>query len=151
MFLGHRPSLNRLKSLLIAPNVIQTLRCGIKNKPQVIEKRIITQAEVDAFAKLTGDTNYIHSNECPPERRCVHGAFLNAIVAGIIGTKMPGAGSIVLKQELVFPQKCVCDEEITITVRILENRHIKKIAYECRQKGLPVFTGTANIIVKNVE
>lgn len=53
--------------------------------PRVVEKRTITQAEVDAFAKLTSDTNYIHSIECPPERRCVHGAFLNAIVAGIIG------------------------------------------------------------------
>lgn len=139
------------KALLTAQNVIQTLSCGVKDLPRVVEKRIITQAEVDAFAKLTGDTNYIHSNECPPERRCVHGAFLNAIVAGIIGTKMPGAGSIVLLQEFVFPQKCVCDEEITITVRMLENRHIKKIAYECKQNGLPVFSGTANIIVKNVE
>lgn len=64
---------------------------------------------------------------------------------------MPGPGSIVLLQEFVFPQKCVCDEEITITVRLVENRHIKKIAYECKQKGVPVFTGTANIVVKNVE
>lgn len=142
---------HRLKHLLTVQNVIPTLSCGIKNLPRVTEKRIITQDEVNVFAKLTGDTNYIHSNECPPERRCVHGAFLNAIVAGIIGTKMPGAGSIVLLQEFVFPQKCVCDEEITITVRMLEDRHIKKIAYECRQKGLPVFTGTANIVVKNVE
>lgn len=142
--LPHRP-------LLSVQKVIQTCVCGIKEVPKIVEKRIITQAEVDQFAQLTGDMNFIHSADCPPERRCVHGAFLNAIVAGIIGTKLPGAGSIVLQQDFAFPQKCVCDEEIIITVRLLENRHIKKIVYDCRQKGLPVFTGSANIIVKKIE
>lgn len=148
----HRLVLNqRPKSLLNVQNVLKTLMCGVKETPRVVEKRIITQDEVDAFAKLTGDTNYIHSTECPPEKRCVHGAFLNAIVAGIIGTKLPGPGTIVVHQDFVFPQKCVCDEEITITVKLLENRHIKKVGYECRQKGLPVYTGTAKIIVKHDE
>lgn len=151
MLMCHRLASSLRKPLLTARDVIQIEWCGFKILPQIVEKRVISQAEVDEFAKLTGDSNYIHSIECPPERRCVHGAFLNAIVAGIIGTKMPGPGSVVLQQEFAFPQKCVTDDEITIIVRILENRHIKKIAYECRQKGLPVFTGTANIIVKNVE
>lgn len=142
--LGQRP-----KSLLAIQNVLQTLSCGYKETPRVVEKRVITQAEVDEFAKLTGDTNYIHSTECPPDKRCIHGAFLNSIVAGIIGTKLPGPGSIVVQQDFAFPQKCVCDEEITTIVKLLENRHIKTIAYECKQKGLPVFTGTAKIIVRN--
>lgn len=120
----------------------------VKDVPRVVEKRIITQAEVDQFASLTGDTNFIHSADCPVERRCVHGAFLNSIVAGVIGTKLPGEGSVVLNQEFGFPNKCVCDEEITIVVRLLEDRHIKKIVYECKQKGSPVFSGTANIIVR---
>lgn len=141
----------RSKSLLAVENVIQNFACGIKEIPRLVERRTITQAEVDQFAQLTGDTNYIHSAECPADKRCIHGAFLNAIVAGIIGTKMPGPGSIVVQQDFAFPQKCVCDEEIIITVRLLENRHIKKIGYECRQKGLPVFTGTANIVVKKTE
>lgn len=140
----------RQKSLLNAQNVMQTAICGIKERPRYVETRIITQEEVDQFAKLTGDTNFIHSIECPPDARCVHGAFLNAMVAGIIGTKMPGPGSIVVQQEFTFPQKCVCNEEIIVTVRLLENRHIKKIGYECRQNGMAVFVGTANIIVKNI-
>lgn len=138
------------RSLLSVQNMMRTSVCGIKEAPQYIEKRIITQHEVDQFAKLTGDTNVIHSAECPPDERCVHGAFLNAIVAGIIGTKMPGPGSIVVKQEFQFPQKCVCNEEIIISVRLVENRHIKKIGYECRQNDRPVFVGTASIVVKNV-
>lgn len=141
----------RSNQLLTTRNVNRIFSCGIKETHRHVEKRIITQDQVDQFAQLTGDTNYIHSSECPPDKRCVHGAFLNGIVAGIIGTKIPGPGSIVVQQDFAFPQKCVCDEEITITVRILEDRHIKKIGYDCRQKGLPVFTGTANIVVKKIE
>lgn len=124
------------------------MKCDIKEMPKIIEKRIITQSDVDRFAEVSGDTNYIHSTECPPEKRCVHGAFLNAIVSGIIGTKLPGPGSIVLQQDFAFPNKCVCDVEIVISVRLIENRHIKKIAYECKQNDKSVFTGTANIVVR---
>lgn len=145
------PANLRQKSLLCVENAMKIAACGIKEMPRHAEKRIITQQEVDDFAKLTGDTNIIHSVDSPSDVRCVHGAFLNAIVAGIIGTKMPGPGSIVVNQEFSFPRKCVCDEEILISVRLLENRHIKKIGYECLQKGAPVFIGTANIIVKKVE
>lgn len=141
----------RHKSLLCVRNAMKMAICGIKEMPRHAEKRIITQQEVDDFAKLTGDTNIIHSMDCPSDVRCVHGAFLNAIVAGIIGTKMPGPGSIVVNQEFSFPRKCVCNEEILISVRLLENRHIKKIGYECLQKGAPVFIGTANIIVRKIE
>lgn len=148
----HRLALNtRDKFLLNVPKVIENFVCGVKIVPRYVERRIISQAEVDQFTQLTGDTNFIHSSECPPEKRCIHGAFLNAIVAGIIGTKMPGPGSIVVQQDFAFPRKCVCDEEIIITVRLLEDRHIKKIGYECRQNGLPVFVGSANIVVKNNE
>lgn len=151
MMLCHRVASSLRKPLLITQNAIRVESCGVKNLPQIVEKRIITQAEVDEFAKLTGDTNFIHSSECPPERRCIHGAFLNAIIGGIIGTKIPGPGSIVVKQEFSFPQKCVTDDEITFLVQLLEDRHIKKIAYECQQKDLVVFRGTANIVVKNVK
>lgn len=121
---------------------------GMKEVPRIIEKRTITQSDVDQFSKLTGDTNFIHNSECPPEKRCVHGAFLNAIVAGVIGTKLPGLGTIVLQQDFAFPYKCVCDEEITISVKLIEDRHIKKVAYECKQLDRTVFTGTANVVVR---
>lgn len=121
---------------------------GMKEVPRVIEKRTITQSDVDQFTKLTGDTNFIHTIECPPEKRCVHGALLNAIVAGVIGTKLPGFGTLVLQQDFAFPYKCVCDEEITICVKLIEDRHIKKVAYECKQLDRVVFTGTANVVVR---
>lgn len=112
------------------------------------QTRILSQTEVDQFATLVGDTNIIHSVTYPPEKRCVHGAFLNGIVSGIIGTQLPGPGSIVLSQTFQFPNKCVCDKEIKINVKLVENRKIKKIAYNCVQENRVVFSGTAEIIVR---
>lgn len=115
---------------------------------KIIVKRTITQDEVDQFTKLTGDTNPIHSRDYPAEKRCIHGAFLNGIVAGIIGTQLPGAGSILLHQQFECPARSVCDEEMTICVQQMDDRHIKRLNYEVKQLGNVVFTGTARIVVR---
>lgn len=110
------------------------------------ETRIITQNEVDRFAEISGDHNPIHKATSSSDKRCIHGAFLNAIVSGIIGTKLPGPGSIVLSQEFKFPTKCVVDQEIEICVRLVENRKILKVVYEFKQYDEIVFAGTAKLI-----
>lgn len=144
--------------MLLHPKVLRNVLTPIehiikrhKAVARVVVKRTITQDQVDQFTKITGDTNPIHSRDYPADKRCVHGAFLNGIVAGIIGTQLPGAGSVLLHQEFGCPQKCVCDEEITITVQQLDDRHIKRITYEVKQFGNAVFTGTARIIVRKNE
>lgn len=110
--------------------------------------RIIKQYEVEDFAKLTGDFNPIHLKETPIEKRIIHGAFLNGIVSGVIGTKFPGPGSIVLSQQFQFPNKCVVDEEIQVVVKVLEARKVMRLSYECSQLGKVVFEGEAKILKK---
>ena len=46
--------------------------------------RSISKVDVDGFAAISGDTNPIHFEGETP---IVHGAFLIAIVSGVIGTK----------------------------------------------------------------
>lgn len=113
-------------------------------------RRRVTQDDVDQFAKISGDTNTVHSLQSPPEQRCIHGALLNGLVSGVIGTKLPGLGSILLRQEMSYPNKCVVDEEISIIVKLIEDRKIKKVHYECRQRGKIVFIGSADVIIRNV-
>lgn len=114
-------------------------------------RRRLTQEDVDQFAVISGDTNFVHSRQCPPEQRCIHGALLNGLVSAVIGTKLPGPGAIVLAQTFSFPNKCVVDEEITITVTLIQDRKIKKVQYECKQSGLTVFIGSADLIIQNVK
>lgn len=112
----------------------------------VKETRIITQAEVDRFAEISGDHNTIHKATHPIEKRCIHGALLNALVSGIIGTKLPGPGCIVISQEFKFPNKCTVDKEIEMLVRLVEDRKIMKVAFIFKQSDSVVFEGTAKLI-----
>lgn len=113
----------------------------------VRETRIITQNDVDRFAEVSGDHNPIHkASHRPIEQRCVHGALLNALVSGIIGTKMPGPGCMVLSQQFSFPAKCVVDKEIELLVKLIENRKIMKVSYSIVQCDNVVFEGTAKLI-----
>lgn len=114
-------------------------------------RRRVTQEEVDRFAAISGDDNFMHTLQCPSEQRCIHGALLNGLVSGVIGTKLPGQGSVVVAQKFSFPNKCVVDEEITITVKLIEDRKIKKVQYECKQSGKIVFIGSADIILRKVD
>lgn len=133
--------LSRLPALSVA---IQHPSRSVNTKVQVF--KTITQQEVDEFAKLTNDQNPIHKSVDSNSRPFVHGALINALVAGVIGTHMPGPGTIVVSQSFSFPHKCVVDKQIEISVEVIEWRKIIKVAYECRQDEKCVFTGTARLV-----
>ncbi len=60
---------------------------------------VVSQADIDAFARLSGDFNPIHVD---PEfaattsfgRTLAHGPILSAHAAGLVGTQLPGVGAI---------------------------------------------------------
>ncbi|CRK97784.1 CLUMA_CG011163, isoform A [Clunio marinus] len=109
----------------------------------VKETKIVSQKDLDKFAAITGDFNPIHNSD----KSIVHGAFLNGLTAGIIGTKLPGPGTILLSQNLKFPSKCYVNDPIEITVELMEVRKIIKAKYKCEQNGIVVFLGEANLIM----
>lgn len=126
--------------------LFRILRSSLKVGDFVKEARIVTQKDLNAFSILTGDHNPLHC-QLLPLKSLVHGAFLNSIVAGIIGTKLPGAGSLVISQSLSFPSKCLVDDEINCTVEVVEARKIIKIKYKCEQNNAIVFEGEARLIM----
>ncbi|RZC14248.1 follicle cell protein 3C-1 [Asbolus verrucosus] len=97
---------------------------------KVSVSRIIKKEDVEKFTELSGDTNPIHST-CGQERAIVHGAFLNALVSRVIGTKLPGPGAMVISQTLNFPNKCYVDEEVKILVELMNNRKILTVKFVC--------------------
>lgn len=135
----------------------------------VKETRTITQQELQEFSNLTGDHNPIHTVGETGERPLVHGAFLNGIVAGIIGsfhsnlnlinyysiclfpsfsgTKLPGPGTIVISQNFSFPSKCFTDDPIDILIKLVEVRKILRVTYQCSQNGVAVFEGDAKLMM----
>lgn len=139
--LRHTQSLARL-----TPAVCHqiTINRNVNSKIQIL--KTITQKDVDAFAQLTNDHNPIHKTIDSISTPIVHGAFVNSLVSGVIGTYMPGPGTIVVSQSFSFPHKCVVDKEIEINVEVVERRKIMKVVYECKQEGKVVFEGTAKLV-----
>lgn len=129
--------------------VRQISRQSLKVGDSVKETRIITQRDLDRFSDVTSDHNPIHK---PAEHHkpLVHGAFLNGIVAGLIGTRMPGPGTIVISQNFSFPTKCVTDVPIDILVELIDVRKIVKVRYECKQFDKVVFEGQAKLLMSKV-
>ncbi|NLB34961.1 MAG: MaoC family dehydratase, partial [Elusimicrobia bacterium] len=62
---------------------------------------------IDSFAQATGDFNPIHIDEDYAsksifEKRVVHGVLMTGIISGILGTKLPGLGTIAREMDAKF-------------------------------------------------
>lgn len=125
--------------------LLQFLRSSYKVGDSVKITRIITQKDLNNFSSLTNDHNPIHKEN--HQKPLVHGAFLNAIVAGIIGSKLPGDGSVVVSQSFSFPNKCYVGEPIDVNVELIELRKIIKVKYECTQNNQAVMSGEARLVM----
>lgn len=107
-------------------------------------KRKISRDDLERFIQLSGDSNPIHSQEKP----IVHGAFLNSLVSAVIGNELPGPGTLVVAQNLNFPNKCFADEEVTVTVELTEDRKILKVRFACEveEQSKIVLYGDASLV-----
>lgn len=115
---------------------------------QIIVSRTITRDDVENFSVLSKDTNIIHAVD-KQEQAVVHGAFLNAIVSGVMGSKLPGPGCLVVQQTLNFPNKCYVGETVDVTVQLIENRKILKVDFSCdvKDKNKRVLFGSAKLVM----
>ncbi len=69
--------------------------------------KTVTEADIVLFAGISGDINPVHLNhefatETMFEGRIAHGMLTASFISTVIGTKMPGPGTIYLKQSLNF-------------------------------------------------
>ena len=69
--------------------------------------KVITEANVKAFADLSGDVNPLHLDEefakrTRMEGRVVHGMVSASLLSTIVGYKLPGPGCLWLSQTLRF-------------------------------------------------
>ncbi|XP_060518634.1 LOW QUALITY PROTEIN: armadillo repeat-containing protein 7 [Cylas formicarius] len=95
--------------------------------------KTITLRDVQKFVDISGDSNPIHL-ATNGNRVVVHGAFLNAIISRVIGTKLPGPGTLVVRQNLNFPNKCYVGDTIEASVRVEDIRKIIKVSFKCQVK-----------------
>jgi 3-hydroxybutyryl-CoA dehydratase len=117
--------------------------------------KTIEQADVDAFADLTGDHNPVHVDEefaktTRFERRIVRGMLTASLISSVLANKLPGEGSVYLGQTLQFLKPVFPGDVITarVTVKeIREDKPIVKLETLCiNQRGEIVIRGEATVL-----
>lgn len=117
--------------------------------------RRFSEADVRAFAALTGDENPAHLDEAYAsgtmfKTRIVHGMLVSSLFSALLGTRLPGLGTIYLGQTLQFRKPVHFDEPITATVTvrdIIADRN--RVVLDClavNAKGETVITGEATVL-----
>ncbi|MEM6801803.1 MAG: MaoC family dehydratase [Bacteroidota bacterium] len=115
-----------------------------------------TQAEVEAFAQVSGDDNPIHLDEAYAaktsfKKPIMHGFLAGSVFSRIIGTKFPGEGSVYLKQSLAFRRPMYVDVtyKAVLTVKMHnKSRHIAEIETKIMglEDGKAYLTGEAQVM-----
>lgn len=115
-------------------------------------QRAFSEAEIKAFADLSGDMNPIHTDaEFAKNSRfgklIVPGFLTASLFSAIIGTEFPGIGSIYLNQNMVFLKPVFLNQVVTATVSVIElypekNRVLLETVC-CDENGEKLIEGTA--------
>jgi 3-hydroxybutyryl-CoA dehydratase len=96
--------------------------------------KAFTEKDVQAFASLSTDTNPIHLDHSYAvntifKNQIVHGYLYGSLLSAVIGTKLPGPGSIYIHQEMNFKKPVYFNEEVTAVVKIIRINPEKSLIY----------------------
>jgi len=94
--------------------------------------KVFTEDEVFRFAEISTDKNPLHLDKEFGRtsifgRRVVHGMLVASLFSGLIGTVLPGKGSIYLGQNLSFRAPVHIGQPVTASVGIIKIRADKPI------------------------
>jgi acyl dehydratase len=117
--------------------------------------KTIEQADIDAFASVSGDHNPVHVDEEFAKttrfgRRIAHGMLTASLISSVLANKLPGEGSVYLGQTLQFIGPVFPGDEVTarVTVKdIREDKPILKLETICvNQRDEIVIRGEATVL-----
>ena len=129
----------------------EDLKIGMKESVS----KTITETDVILYSGITMDINPAqinkeHAKQTIFKKRIAHGMLTAGLVSAVLGTKLPGEGSIYMGQELSFTAPVYFGDTVTATVEIIELVPEKKRVYlstTCtNQDGTVVLTGKAKIM-----
>ena len=117
--------------------------------------RTLTYKDVEVFAIMSGDINRTHvdadfAKSDMFHRIVAHGMWSGALISTVLGTQLPGPGTIYVDQSLHFQGGVGLGDEITVTVKVaskIEETH--RVFFDCcatNQHGEQVITGSAEVI-----
>ena len=116
--------------------------------------KTISESDVYLYAGITGDLNPAHVDEEYARNtffksRIAHGMLTGGLISTVVGTKLPGPGSIYREQNLVFLAPVRFGDTITARVEVsemdIEKNKITLHTTCTNQEGTRVVDGKAVI------
>lgn len=129
----------------------ENLKIGMKESIS----KTITETDIILYSGISLDCNPIHLNKTYAEtsrfkKRIAHGMLTAGLVSAILGTRLPGEGTIYLEQTLKFKQPVYLGDTITAVCEIIdiieEQRKIILSTICTNQDGKVVLTGEAKVM-----
>jgi 3-hydroxybutyryl-CoA dehydratase len=114
--------------------------------------KTVSESDVYLFAGVTGDLNPAHVNEEYAkgtffETRIVHGMLSASFISTVIGTMLPGPGTIYMRQEVSFLAPVKIGDTVTAVVEvaeiIAEKKRVRLKTYCVNQENNTVVDGQA--------
>ena len=116
--------------------------------------KTISEADVYLYAGISGDLNPAHINEPYAantffKTRIAHGMLPAGFISAVIGTQLPGPGTIYVSQTIHFKAPVSFGDTITASVEVIEintEKNRVRLLTACEnQNGVTVLDGEAMV------
>src|SRR5215470_16336858 len=117
--------------------------------------RTLNRDDIRLFAVMSGDVNPSHVDDEYAKSDMfheivAHGMWSGALISTLLGTKLPGPGTVYLGQTLRFSRPVALGDTVTVSVKAAtkdEQKHHVTFECECRnQRGEVLIKGDADVI-----
>jgi 3-hydroxybutyryl-CoA dehydratase len=117
--------------------------------------KTITEADILLFAAVSGDTNPVHIDAEHAagtmfKQRIAHGMLSASLISTVLGTRLPGPGTIYMGQSLKFRAPVTIGQTVTAVVEVTALDPAKRrvtLSTICLVGGKPVIEGEATVMV----
>lgn len=122
---------------------------------QISYSHTVTDADVKAYAGLSGDNNPVHMSDEYAQNsrfkaRIAHGLFSAGFFSAMFGTRLPGPGCVYISQNLVFKAPVYLQDTVVATVcvkAVCTRKRVVTFRTYCTVKGQLVIDGEAEIFI----
>ncbi len=120
-----------------------------------VQRRTLSESDIQAFATVSGDVNPAHLDADYADHTLFHGVIAHgmwggALISTVLGTQLPGPGTIYLEQNLHFVKPVRIGDTLTVSATVTAKEDLKKhVTLECKivnQHGAQVVFGNALVI-----
>ncbi|MDN5568560.1 MAG: bifunctional enoyl-CoA hydratase/phosphate acetyltransferase, partial [Paracoccus sp. (in: a-proteobacteria)] len=116
--------------------------------------RTLRPQDIELFAVMSGDVNPAHVDADYARTDMFHGVIAHgmwggALISAVLGTELPGPGTIFLNQTLDFQAPVGLGDTVTVQVQVTEKQPKGRLLLACtciNQDGTSVISGQAHVI-----